>query len=160
LYRKGPNHLALLSVCRQLYTDTALLPFSLNTFAFRSIYFREFIISKLTPAQNKAIRTIQIHLHLHVDISHRMQWFNSAGNRSGLPGPRVVANHLSFRLPRLQKIVIKVSEVGAKWLWNRIGIEEEKLAARAKLREWLHEGHTEDVDVVIEEDIACGGAPV
>jgi len=159
MYRKAPNHLALLSACRQLYTDTALLPFSLNTLAFGSVNFREFIILKLTPAQNKAIRTIQIHLCL--DISNRMQWFNS-GHRSYFPGRRVLANDLSFRhlLPGLQKIVIKVSEVGAKRLWNRFGIEEEKLAARAKLREWLQEGHRKDVEIVIEEDIACAGDPV
>ncbi|KAF2831084.1 hypothetical protein CC86DRAFT_401640 [Ophiobolus disseminans] len=62
LRHRHPERFALLLVCRQMYSDAALLPFNLNTLAFRSNCFRMLVQYKTTSVQRKAIRSIEIHL--------------------------------------------------------------------------------------------------
>ena len=53
-------NLALLRVCRQINKETALLPYSMNTFAFHEAWTLDVFLSKsLLPCQRRAIRSIQ-----------------------------------------------------------------------------------------------------
>jgi hypothetical protein len=56
--RKAPD-LALLSVCRQIYRETATLPFSLNSFGDLP-YLLSIWSTFLTPIQKNAITTLKL----------------------------------------------------------------------------------------------------
>jgi hypothetical protein len=62
VYPEARNRLSLLRVCRQLYCDAALLPFSLNTFVFRSRSIRELAKESLTPLRAGAIASVRLYL--------------------------------------------------------------------------------------------------
>ncbi|RYN33813.1 hypothetical protein AA0112_g5632 [Alternaria arborescens] len=52
---------ALLRVCREIYNETRLLPFSLNTFSFSNFQnFHRFIVKFTTAKQRQAIRALDI----------------------------------------------------------------------------------------------------
>ncbi|KAG9188785.1 hypothetical protein G6011_07490 [Alternaria panax] len=54
------NELALLRVCRQLYEETALLPFSLGPFTFHNLaLFSKYLAQTLLPSQIAAITALQ-----------------------------------------------------------------------------------------------------
>jgi hypothetical protein len=57
-------NLSILGVCRQTYTEAALLPFSLNTFSFTSSKALDLAKKSHTRAQRCAIASIRIRLHL------------------------------------------------------------------------------------------------
>lgn len=58
--RSGPNQLALLGTCQQLYHETELLPFTLNTVYFQHVIITKFL-KKLTQRQRAAVRRIFLH---------------------------------------------------------------------------------------------------
>lgn len=58
--RRLQRSLALLSVCRQLYTEAALLPFSMNEFAFdgSNSHSHDMFLDRLSPLQRRSIRRL------------------------------------------------------------------------------------------------------
>jgi hypothetical protein len=150
LFPVVPHRLALLRTCRQLYLETALLPFQLNIFAFRSRTFRDFVSSQLTRAQRHAIRGIETCIH----AGEGLWWLVS--RVESLWSPRyekvaIAADDLAFRtlLPGLQNIKIKVSEIRFR-AWS-VPEDDTTIHARENLRVWLRNGNLERVKVVIEE---------
>ncbi|CAN9348072.1 hypothetical protein CC77DRAFT_1019508 [Alternaria alternata] len=62
---------ALLRVCREIYNETRLLPFSLNTFHFGSFkVFHKFIIKFTTTKQRQAIRALDLEIWTQCCIDH------------------------------------------------------------------------------------------
>ena len=62
-YRPGARHtlhLGLLRVCRQIYGETALLPYALNEFAFENGWVRRKFWKETKPAQQRAIGKYKI----------------------------------------------------------------------------------------------------
>ncbi|KAF2795816.1 hypothetical protein K505DRAFT_191384, partial [Melanomma pulvis-pyrius CBS 109.77] len=51
----GPHPLALLSVCQQIYDETALLPFSVNSFSFQLDLDLSKWADELLPGQRDAV---------------------------------------------------------------------------------------------------------
>ena len=56
---QDPHWLALLFVCRQVYTETAVLPFKLNAFGFEMNSDLAVWIEELLPGQWEAIESLQ-----------------------------------------------------------------------------------------------------
>lgn len=74
--------LAVLLVCRQLYTEAALLPFSTNDFAFDGInnLSHNVFLDRLRPFQRKAIRRV----HFGPQVLYLQSPFDPARKLSGL----------------------------------------------------------------------------
>ncbi|KAF2036022.1 hypothetical protein EK21DRAFT_49110, partial [Setomelanomma holmii] len=54
-----PQNLAFLAVCRKIYHETRLLPFTLNTFHFRHVYHLPTTLQQFAPSQTQAITRIR-----------------------------------------------------------------------------------------------------
>ncbi|KAF2270746.1 hypothetical protein CC78DRAFT_596414 [Lojkania enalia] len=54
------NALSLLHVCRQLYDETTILPYTLNTFTFHDLYDVDLWIRKTLPCQLETIKSVGI----------------------------------------------------------------------------------------------------
>lgn len=50
--------LSLLSVCRQVHSEAALIPLATNTFAFETFYEITRLVKRLIPEQRKAVRSL------------------------------------------------------------------------------------------------------
>ena len=62
-YRRGARrtlHLGLIRVCRQIYGETALLPYALNEFAFENDWVRRKFWKETKPAQQRAVGKYKI----------------------------------------------------------------------------------------------------
>ncbi|KAM0803685.1 hypothetical protein BDR22DRAFT_839596 [Usnea florida] len=62
-YRRGARrtlHLGLVRVCRQIYGETALLPYALNEFAFENGWVRRKFWKEIKPAQQRAVGKYKI----------------------------------------------------------------------------------------------------
>ena len=73
---KGANN-ALLRVCRQIYAETALSPYRMNTFSFDSFWSTQQWLrteSKALPVQRQAIKTVRI--KAVVDVSRQSHLSN------------------------------------------------------------------------------------
>lgn len=60
ILKKRRNFLALLAVCRQLYSETRLLPFQLNAFRFKSQDAFHSWLEKFSLHQREAIREVHL----------------------------------------------------------------------------------------------------
>ncbi|KAI4684957.1 uncharacterized protein J4E88_004399 [Alternaria novae-zelandiae] len=86
------NTLALLVVCRQIYAETALLPFSSNTFSASRPDNLKMWIKRFPPAVSEAITSIQLDAfirsslleHWVVDVSSIPQYKRLSSNLSSL----------------------------------------------------------------------------
>jgi hypothetical protein len=151
---KVPNRLGLIRTCRQLYAETVLLPFSLNTFVFRTHAMQYFFDSKTTMAQSRAIRAIELHLAISdgsIFLAHPKYTPMGATRES-----QVDRYTVSFctALPGLASIYVRVSKYdGHTWNEYPPGYDREKArnANRQCLMEWLHEGNKTDVKIVVED---------
>lgn len=89
--------LALLAVCRQIYAETALLPFSLDTFSFDHYTDLQWWLKAQRPAQSDVVSTISIHhrLYLYGILAELYDWRLGKWESSRLPALRVVHVKLS-----------------------------------------------------------------
>lgn len=100
------NTHALLQVCRQIYTETALIPFSHNAFRFDRVEAFNWA-RHLLPVQQKSIRELHI-------VTHRAErmlgWMHGDGYESYVP------DVIPFEVfPKFKKLVI---EVGYSFVHN------------------------------------------
>jgi hypothetical protein len=103
---EGLNTFALLRVCRQTYAETALLPFSVNTFAALDCCNLGKSVKAFKKYQRSQITHLQVE-HLVSDVQ-ASQWFKSSldlKNYDVLPGlrcvkfqlfPCMISGHKSF----------------------------------------------------------------
>lgn len=106
LKKPASAQLALLSVCRKVYRDAALLPFSLNLFVFDEVTDLGFLRSRFTAAQRQAIARICLvaplsHLRI-VGLFMDLVDLNGARFRGLLPNVQVVYIEVSDHNIRLE----------------------------------------------------------
>lgn len=53
-------HLGLLRVCRQIFGEVALLPYSLNSFVFQNTWVMKKVLDSLRPIQKRAIQRMYV----------------------------------------------------------------------------------------------------
>jgi hypothetical protein len=106
------KNLSLLSTCRHIHHETALLPYMLTTWVCRSIAGLD-SLEKFTPAQRAAVRVLEMHmLWGYCDgiwtYSDRLTW------PVGLVAVRYTKGSLDYQgreeLPGLKKLVVKVED--------------------------------------------------
>lgn len=78
--------LALLRVCRQIHNETALLPYLMNTFAFKGPDDFDIFVGNLLAAQRRAIRRIII----YGVLEHEHHWLDSLSKLSGLTTVKII----------------------------------------------------------------------
>jgi hypothetical protein len=59
--KTSPISIPLLRACRQIHAETSLLPYTLNTFAFKDTNDIDAFVSRPTQAQVRAIKVLGIH---------------------------------------------------------------------------------------------------
>jgi hypothetical protein len=78
---------ALLSVCRQIYLETALLPFSANTLSFHNKVCSTLFMKQRLPIEREAISCVKVHLTLDTipDLStFNIPWSSALPNLTRL----------------------------------------------------------------------------
>jgi hypothetical protein len=139
-----PTHFSFLRVCRQIYTETRLLPFTLNTFCFYSIRMCDFL-ETLPPPQCMAITSVQVTMS------------PASRRREGEEG--IEADHVDFvksmaMLPALRKFRVVDLPVARKSMWVglwSVGKAETAQEMREKIIGWLSESGKDSVEILFEE---------
>lgn len=103
-HRSVPFDLSLLYVCRKIYHDTALLPFSLNTIQCNSFVVLEQLWSRLSVEQRQAVKLFRMATHfeyhstrLSAPITRRNKAPKSASLSNIFPALRKVTLELASR---------------------------------------------------------------
>ncbi|KAF2751044.1 hypothetical protein M011DRAFT_191504 [Sporormia fimetaria CBS 119925] len=101
--------LTILSVCRQVYQETYLLPFSFNTIAINSAYVIRDLSFWLSPQQRAAVRKLQYHTTVY-NSRHNMDDY---GKRICRPkncyvheSPVSTGFRLLWRFPNLKTVCV------------------------------------------------------
>lgn len=142
------NRLSLLRVCRQTYAETALLPFSLNTFCVRARTVHDCLPILLKPVQRHAITKLRlpfIVLKRERDVQLCKYVLHILFE--------VYGESLAFhdQLKGLQKIIASIA-VDAGYV-SRFSISIEALGkTRDTLRQWLEKGNNKDVEILLQDE--------
>lgn len=134
---KRPHRLALLATCRQIHTETKVLPFSLNVFSFYEVHIFETICTRLLLKQRSAMTHIVItdfdFVSVPLFLDH-MAYLSHIELRSILPNACSLALYSSY-MPY-------ITEPAMNWEQSIANQSEEKQALIA----WL-EGSNGQVKV-------------
>ncbi|KAL5113340.1 hypothetical protein ACEQ8H_008786 [Pleosporales sp. CAS-2024a] len=147
------NRFALLRVCRQMYAEAALLPFSLNTFCLRPQSVEHFLHRCLKPAQRNAITSLRLPFvispqfagHIYERINMRLLQLT----------PESVA--FAGKLEGLRAITVSMNITA----WNKDLFRQPSSVPviehqKHVLRKWLEDGNARHVKIVLEEPMYTG----
>jgi hypothetical protein len=127
--RESSHHLVLLKICRQIYHEARLLPFSLNSFRIIHRYREVELVKKLTSFQTVAITRVS--LSVYFSGNSRADILLDATFQQMCDE---ITRH-KFQLPSLRKVDLKVWYHDAEKI-GEIGRKMEgTLKARAKSSE-------------------------
>jgi hypothetical protein len=105
------NDLSLLLVCRQIHSETALIPFKQNVFCFANLDALIDIESIFTPKQCSAITNIQVNCRLDEMDLTVIEWYKDA-------------RPLSESLPNVKSVLLRTrthkKACGPRWTWANI----------------------------------------
>jgi hypothetical protein len=132
LVQSKATSVGLVSACRRLHHETALLPFTLGSFHCVGISVPEKLYALLTKAQRNSIQR----LSFYVNITHKDEVRNFA-NRMWRRD--VVFGQL---WPGVREVVVITK--GSNTGWTRWGNE-------MSLRNWLRQGAVSDLKIVFQE---------
>jgi hypothetical protein len=152
VYAEDHNRLSLLRVCRQLYCDTALLPFSLNTFVFRSRSIRELAKESLSPLQAGAIESVHLYLETSVHTATPLTGlvFSKSGRLYEDLPVSMADSYLPLRLlPGLRNIAVSIEKHG--FTGYRDYTDADVARWIDTLSCCLHDGNERKVVVVVDE---------
>ncbi|KAF1833308.1 hypothetical protein BDW02DRAFT_599196 [Decorospora gaudefroyi] len=114
LDHRGEQHiLGLLYVCRQIHFETALLPYTLNTFSFRDLDISlEPFLRHRSPSQIRSIHSLEL-----VTYRAGQMWASIIGFSKGLSSEL----RMLGRLPNLQQLRIIVHMMSSLYIaWGAI----------------------------------------
>jgi hypothetical protein len=130
------NRLAILSLCRQIHAETALLPFSLNKLHF--FYFNGFrdLCLALGLTKRHAIHKLRLDDALDLGIEFVLDMRRVHG-----------FDTLSQFLPNVQRVRVAASTLPS---WDSQRFRDSKARYENVLTDWIRGGLKEGVDVRIE----------
>ena len=143
LQNASTHHLSFLSVCRQVHSETALLPFMLNTFRLASLHTLCSFKIDLTHAQRCAITKIQVCARLDSKFGIRM--FLRTENL-----------RLAVLLPNLRLVIVEVARPHTNsfpsFRYKSISEMHTQIEKNRKLlNEWLLGGNKDKVSVAYSD---------
>ncbi len=108
---KEAHFLALTSVCRQLHSETSLLPFGLSDFEVFGSDCIKRIAKKLQPEQRNAIHTFRFYCFTHGDLERHLNLnWSKIGSTRKVSSPRALRESFEQKFHGLKCVIIEAHE--------------------------------------------------